>query len=73
MDEQVKPKKHCLDGNSDDSLCQLKSKHFTRCKMLGNLDIEAIENDEKKLSRRLIADECVCVSGLRLQMGYCNT
>ncbi len=36
--EKVKPKKYYLDADSDDDLCQLKSKHCTSCKRFGNLD-----------------------------------
>jgi hypothetical protein len=55
--EKKEAEKHCLDYDSDDELDQLKSKYCAGHKRFGNFNLNALEKDETKKSRRFIEEE----------------
>jgi len=55
--DKKEAEKHCLDDDSEDELDQLKSKHCVGRKRFGNSNLNVLENDETKKSRRFIEEE----------------
>ncbi len=55
--DKKEAEKHCLDDDLEDELDQLKSKHCVGHKRFGNSNLNVLENDGTKKSRRFIEEE----------------
>jgi hypothetical protein len=66
--DKAKPKKHCLDDDLDNDICQLRSKHCSIQKRFGNLNMKTLENNERNMSKSFIADKSEARTGARVSL-----